>query len=613
MKIGLIPQVVIDALHPTASVPYVPLGLLCLAGALDRRRHAVEIIDLTMAVRDRALPCDRDFERAAARLIHARGFDVVGFSTFSSTYHHTLKIARELKALSPSTTIVFGGPQATFCHEETVVAFPVDYVVRGEGEITFPELLEALEGGHPPDEVRGLTFRRDERTVRTEDRPLVPDLDALPMPAFDLYPLLRHPKAPVEVTRGCPFRCTYCATSNYWRRCVRQKSIGRIWTEMTILAGTWDVEYISFADDTFTVHRAWAAEFCDHLVAHGFRRKWICSTRIDAVDAALLRKMARAGCAHIFYGIESGSERVQKQIRKNIRVERVLDNLRSTAEAGIGITASLMMGFPDETEEDLSSTLRLRCDIQRLFPTRQAIQVHVLSPDVDTEITLENRDRLRYDGFHSDQSGVQNALFDEEMIRAHPNLFLGYHYIETRHLDREFVKLVHSFLTTAQVICYWSCLYAMLKDGDPLRVVKEWIAAFQREAGAAAGPDTSLQRRAAASIATFFRSYFTRLNGIPAPVCELFLHEYEMTKLKGGLIIDADVQRRAADHGSLATLHLAYDPRETIALIRKDVRRIATQRRKPTQVDLRRRPDPASRGTSAGGGRGPAGRPGGRG
>jgi len=595
MKIGLIPQVVIDAANPASSVPYAPLGLLCLAGMVDRARHQVEIIDLTLAVQQGVLPYDRVFDKAAARLIHARSFDLVGFSTFSSTYHHTLNIVRELEALSPRTVRVFGGPQASFGHVETVEAFPVDYVVRGEGEQTFVELLDALESGRPPDDVRGLTFKGDSGVVQTEDRPLIPDLDSLPVPAFDLYPLKKHPKAPIEVARGCPYRCTFCATSRYWRRCVRHKSIDRIFSEMTLLGDTYDVDFISFADDTFTVNRTWATAFCEHLVSRRFRRKWICSTRIDAVDPALLRSMARAGCAHVFYGIESGSARVQKQIRKDIKVDRVLDNLKATAAAGIGVTASLMMGFPDETEEDLGRTLELRNAIQRLFPTKQAIQIHILSPDVDTEITLENADRLRYDGFHSDQSGVLNASFDEEMISKHPKLFLGYHYIETRYLDREFIKLLHCFLSAAQVICYWSSLYVMLRDGDPLCLARAWMARFHGDPRPEGQPpDAPLQRLATAHAAIFFQSYFRRENRIPAPVCDLYRHEFELMRVKGGLLVDRGLRRRATGPAALSTLRFDFDPRETIALIREDIRKIANQKPKPTKIDYspRQRPDP---------------------
>ncbi|MBN1335843.1 MAG: B12-binding domain-containing radical SAM protein [Deltaproteobacteria bacterium] len=599
MKIGLVPQVIVNALHPSNSVPYVPLGLLSLAGALDRRRHTVDIVDLTAAVKDGRIPYDRDFESAAARLIHSRGFDLVGFSTFSAGYHHTLKIVQALKARAPSTLCVLGGPQASFCDEETLASFPVDLIVRGEGEWTFEELLEALEDDRGLDPIQGLSFRRGERILRTPDRPLVQDLDTLALPAFDLYPLKHHPKAAVEATRGCPYHCVYCATSNYWGHRVRHKSIDRIYSEMVLLSDTYDVEYISFADDTFTINRKWTLAFCRHLVARGYRKPWLCSTRIDAVDDELLAAMAQAGCGHIFYGIESGSERVQKAIRKNIRIGRVVDNLRKTASQGISVTASLMMGFPDETEEDLKQTLQLRNRIQLIFPYKQAIQIHVLSPDVNTQITLENQDRLRYDGFHSDGSGGELARYDREMILAHRDLFMAYYYIEMTHLDREFVKLVHTFLSTAQVICYWSSLYVMLRDGDPLRMAKRWIEAYRSHpVSGDVSPEAPLLLRAVPSATRFFASLFRMGGDVPAPVSELYQHEFEMMRIKGGLAIDTAIRQKAAEHRAFSHRQFAYDPRETIALIREDYRKVRTQRLKPTRIDYvpRRRPQTGRRG-----------------
>jgi radical SAM superfamily enzyme YgiQ (UPF0313 family) len=586
MKIGLVPQVVINAMYPSISVPYVPLGLLCLGAACDRRRHDLEIVDLTRAVKDGTLPYDQDFEKAAARLILEKHFDLVGFSTFSCTYHHTLKIVREMKALSPSTPLVFGGPQASFCHEETMAAFPVDVVVRGEGEVTFPELLECLAQGREPGDVRGVTFRRGSRVICTEERPFLSDLDALPLPAYDLYPMARQPNAPIELTRGCPCRCTFCATSTYWKRTVRHKSIDRVCTEMALLCDEFDVQYISFADDMFTSNRAWATAFCERLATLGLKKKWFCATRVDAVDDELLKLMARAGCDQIFYGVESGSEKIQKAIRKNIKVDRVVESLRLTAANGIRVTASLMMGFPDETEEDLAQTLKLRNQIQLLFPSKQAIQMHVLSPDVFTEISLEYRDRLRYDGYHSDQSGKINSRYDLELIQKHPNLFLAYYYIETPFLDRELVKLVDCFLFATQVVCYWSSLYVMLRDGDPFVLVKAWVAFFKEHTGMVGGiRDGPLLNQALSATALFFQDFFKPENGIPLPVIDLFGHEFEMMRLKGGLVIDEDMRQRNAGKRTLSTRQFDYDPRETIALIRQDFRKVALQGKRPTKID----------------------------
>jgi radical SAM superfamily enzyme YgiQ (UPF0313 family) len=583
MRVGLVPQVVANARDPSSSLPYVPLGLLCLAGALDRHRHAVQIVDLTLGIRKGILAFDENFEIAAAALLAARGYDLIGFSAFSSTWHHTLRIVQEIKRRSPSTLIVLGGPQATACDRETLAAFPVDFVVRGEGERTFAELLEALDGGHALDGIPGLSLRRDAAPWRGPDRPLIEDLDSLPLPAWELVSVRGHPKVPLEVTRGCPHRCTYCSTSVYWQHRVRRKSVDRVLAEMARLHERHHAGGISFADDTFTLRRDWVLALCAALTERTFPLPWLCSTRIDAVDDELLGAMARAGCASIFYGIESGSARIQRSIRKGLDLRKVLPNLRRTARHGIAITASMMMGFPDETEQDLRQTLALRARIQLLFPERQAIQVHVLTPDVDTEITRENLDRLAYDGFHSDGAGGDLAPSDRALILAHKPLFLAYYHIATRHLDRAFVARVSCFLTAAQLICTWSVLYATLRDRDPLAIVRRWIEHFEHQpTPEGVAVDAPLLARAVASATVFFRAHFTAVEGYPAPICELFLHELELTKGRGA------VAAGLAD-GPVPVRDYTYDPRETIALIRQDFRRVATLGPRPTRITYARK------------------------
>lgn len=581
MKIGLVPQLLIHEAHPSQSTPSLPLGLLSLAGAVDRRAHEVEILDLTLVVRSGILTYDASFVQASARLLLSRRLDVVGFSTFSGLYHLTLKIAAELKALSPSTTIVFGGPQASFCDRETLQSFPVDVVVRGEGELTFVELLQALQEGRSLEGVAGLSVRVGGAILRAPDRPLIQDLDQLPMPALELVPMRAYPRVSIECTRGCPFRCVYCATSSFWERKVRRKSVERVCTEMSRIAEHHGSQSISFVDDTFSIDRPWAMRLCATLVERGFKGSWSCSTRIDLVDDELLEAMSRAGCSIVFYGIESGSERMQRQIGKNIRIGAVIENLRRTAARGISVTASLMIGFPDETEEDLAATLRLRNEIQRIFPEKQSIQTHVLAPDLNTEITRANMDRLKYDGFHSDQSGGDLATFDLELIARHRELSISSYYIEPKHLSREFIKLTSCFLTAAQLLCYWSSLYVMLRDEDPLRLARTWMQFF------AASPEaepTPLLKRAVANAARFFGVLFQGQD-IPPPVRELYAHEQQLMRIKGGMLRYAEMRRRAAQDKALFVRTYEYDPRETIALIRQDLDRVASQEKKPTRID----------------------------
>src|SRR3989338_1004791 len=213
MKIWLIPKVLIHVFNPRFSIPYIPLGLLSVASVIDRSKHKVEILDLTKLVRDGVIEFDENFEREAAEFINTKKFDVVGFSTLSANYHHTLKVVEVLKEISPQTKIILGGAQVSFCDALTLKNFPADIAVRGEAELTVHELLNAIETGAPPDNINGITFKTGGTVRRNSPRAFVKDIDTLPIPAYDLYPIDNFSSVPIEGTRGCPFHCVYCSTT----------------------------------------------------------------------------------------------------------------------------------------------------------------------------------------------------------------------------------------------------------------------------------------------------------------------------------------------------------------------------------------------------------------
>ena len=235
----------------------------------------------------------------------------------------------------------------------------IDLVVRGEAEQTLPDLVDALAGHSPLAAIPGITFRRNEdgEIVRNPAAPLVADLDALPFPAFHLFPDVRFCRHfPLELGRGCPFSCTFCSTNDFFRRSFRLKSPAQMIADMRRVKQTYGINSFELVHDMFTVDRKRVVAFCEALLES--KRKnpedafiWGCSARTDCVDEELIALMSKAGCRGIFFGIETGSKRMQKIIDKGLELNDSAERVRSCDKFKINTAVSLMAGFPGRNHE----------------------------------------------------------------------------------------------------------------------------------------------------------------------------------------------------------------------------------------------------------------------
>lgn len=428
-----------------------PLGLLAIAGPACLSGHAVRIVNLAEEARAGRLPIrDESFVHDAAAFLAQFEADVIGFTSRSDTYPLHVLVAGALRALQPQPLMVFGGPQAAATDRETLAHFPVpDIIVRNEGDVTFPELLRVLAAGGPLESVEGITWRRDAEGVRNPDRPLVQNLDDLPLPAFDLYPYpYRRSFAELEVGRGCPFGCTFCSTSLFFNRRYRLKSPQRILAEMRTLMQLYGVRDFDFTHDLFTVNKHKVREISAAIHGSDLKVTWHCSARIDCVDDALLEQMAAAGCNEIFFGIEHGSPRMQKIINKNLNLDLVVPVIEKCRELGIDTICSFIYGFPEETVDDLKATLDLVVRLKDLGVLK--VQLHRLSPLANTPIYQAYADQIQ-DVFNTgDVVGDQSRSAEEaELIRRHPRIFSSQMTLPLFHLNEEALHnldtLVYSF------------------------------------------------------------------------------------------------------------------------------------------------------------------------
>jgi anaerobic magnesium-protoporphyrin IX monomethyl ester cyclase len=341
-----------------------PLGLGYLATALLRHGHGVRIADCPREGidRDGVLALIREYEPG-----------LIGFSAFSADLPVLRSLCGDIRAAHPERPIVLGGPHPSCLPEHSLEYIPVaDFVLGGEAESSLPALVGGLEGGRfDPASIPGLAWREDGGIRRTPGR-WEEDLDRLGLPAWELLRLdlqeivphgafvRRMPVAPILTTRGCPFPCTFCAARTLSGCALRSRSLDHVMEEVDLLVRRWGIRELHIEDDNFTFHKEYAAGFCEALLARGYDLSWCCpnGVRIDTLDRELLALMKRAGCYSLSLGLESGSDRILKLVRKGLTREKIRDRVRRIREAGIKSTGFFIIGFPGETEIEIGETIR---------------------------------------------------------------------------------------------------------------------------------------------------------------------------------------------------------------------------------------------------------------
>lgn len=292
--------------------------------------------------------------------------DLLALSLTTRQWKRAQGLVREIRE-ELDIPVVAGGLHPTFSAEEVLASPGFDFVCLGEGEETFRDLLTALEAGAEirPGQIDNLQVRSGGRPAL---RPPFEPLDDLPFLARDL---LDEPSGVAHMTtqRGCPFPCTYCAARNYNElyqdvgRYGRRRSHESVLAELHGLAASGGLSYVIFLDDTFTIQRPWVEEFCRRY-GRELRHPFSIHARVETVDEGLLHLLAEAGCRHVVYGVESGSERLRREVlRRPVTNQRFTDVFRWTREAGMLVTANYMMGMPGETRDDALETLALAAEL----------------------------------------------------------------------------------------------------------------------------------------------------------------------------------------------------------------------------------------------------------
>ena len=337
--------------HP----PFIPLGIGYLAAVLEKNQYQVDVIDC------QALKLTyEDFRNEISK----RQPNIVGMTATTLTYKSALQIAKIAKEVHPNCITVIGGPHVTFWDENALQECPqLDVIVRKEGEYTLLELVQRIEAGKSYDDIIGTTCRKGKEIVKNPDRPYIENLDELPLPAHNLFPLSHLQKYgkvifPVLTSRGCTFWCTFCSAVRMFGRKYRMRSPKNVVDELEFLNKTYGAEQFTFYDDAFSVDQTRVQEICGEIQNRKLKIKWDCETRVDMVTKDLLQTMKNAGCIAVWFGVESGSQKVIDAMGKGLILERIKNSFKMARETGLMTVASVILGFPEETRETAKETIK---------------------------------------------------------------------------------------------------------------------------------------------------------------------------------------------------------------------------------------------------------------
>lgn len=410
------------------------MGLAYIAAFVEEHGHDVKIIDAN-ALHLTYIQLVEELQRECP--------DIIGVTATTTTLLDGFDAIRAARAACPNSFTVMGGIHASRFPAETLKdCLDLDCVCIGEGEATFVEIIEALEGGGAGlHKVRGLAYRTSGGIVVTESRPYFDDLDELPLPARHLLPMDKyssaghpHRTASIVSSRGCPFGCKFCAAPFIAGKKWRPRSSESLLDEIGSIIGNYDMHTFEFVDDLFTFDKQRVVDLCDGIIERGYEVNWTCSARADTVTPELLRKMAGAGCRIVYYGIESGSQRILDLIGKRETLDQMRDAVRWTHDASMRSWGFFIIGFPDETAEEIESTISFAKELGLDYAEFFICSAFPGSPLYELAM----------------QEGIVNMHSWADISYGNANV--ENKYLSSQQVEAYMVKAYHDFYTSPQVM-----------------------------------------------------------------------------------------------------------------------------------------------------------------
>jgi len=444
--------------------PLIPLGLLYIAAILREKNHKVSFIDGA-------------FHNTQEIINYAKKINphIIGLSICTAAWGKTKNFIKELKAQLPNSMIVIGGPHPTALRERCIQECPaIDFVCVGEGELTLLELCNSLDRKNKANikKIKGIIWKNKNKIIRNPLRELINNLDTLSFPARDLVnnsqyiPAVsqykRLPNTIMITSRGCPYNCKFCDSTTFYREMkipYRERSVQNVIEEIEDIVTEFGINNIIFFDETFTCNKKRVLSICDELIKKKIDITWSANSRVDTINKELLKKMKKAGCWKLLYGIESAVQKNLNNVNKGTNLMQIKKAIQITKKAGIKTFGGFVLGLPGETYQDGLRTIKLACTlnldyakfkVMTPFPSTEIyknsqsygkvlsfsdMNTHTISfiPYTMTKSELEGLFKLSYQKFYMRPSYIIKKVFEmrtNEDLKQNFKAFRAFSHIE---------------------------------------------------------------------------------------------------------------------------------------------------------------------------------------
>ena len=347
---------------------------------------------------------------------------IIGLTAMSSYYKDALRLAKKIKEKFPNKKIVIGGVHISSLPKDVIKEDCFDFGIIGEGEVPFYKLADALLKKGDYKNIKGLMFKDKEKIIDNGYGDCIMDLDEIPRYAYDLIPVERYKATPavsienksitMYTRRGCPFQCIFCASDVISKK-TRAFSAKRVFEDILWTKEKYGIKEIIFWDDSFTIDRQRIIDLCNLIIENKLDIIWTVETRADLCDEELLRLMKKAGCWCIFFGVESGSDRVLKIIKKGETKEQIRKAFKMCYKLGIATRASFILGLPGDTKESMQESINFAKELNS-----EVTQFQITVPFPGSELfreyekygTIPDMDFSKWDYYSEDAYFIPNGL-----------------------------------------------------------------------------------------------------------------------------------------------------------------------------------------------------------
>lgn len=432
--------------------PAPPLGLMYLASYLRKYKIETKVYELgVFEMEEVKIQKDRVrfgvSDREIVKILKKEKPKIVGITSMYSIYYRdVMEIAKTIKKFDKKIKVIIGGNHPSSYYKYVLKDRDIDLVVIGEGEVTFLELCRAiLTGKKNFADIKGIAYYKNRKVVTTFPRPLIQDLDEVPFPARDMIDLakysepaknspyiMRHPISTIVTSRGCPQKCVYCTVKAVWGRTWRGRSAKNVVDEIEELINNYGIRELAILDDSASVNKRRWNEICDEMIKRKVNIKWMTPNGIAhwTLDKKLVKKMYRAGCYRITFGIESGNPETRLFLGKPFALKQAKELIQYANKLGMWTICTNIIGFPYEKMNSIRDTIEYAktcgTDFAAFFllipqPTSDVYQYFKKEGLLDLDPYLEdlrmNGDEFEKINYVLNETGSDTVYFKKEELR----------------------------------------------------------------------------------------------------------------------------------------------------------------------------------------------------